>query len=291
MRFKCSFVLCAAILPLVLSGCARVPPLISGSDVPAVSGVSMTAEKPVYPPDVSAINVTWQNDTDSSWMFGAQFNLETRINGAWEPAFPDKDPVFLLLGLELSPRSTHEQTYDISLYADRLKPGYYRIKSSFSESEAEPGKYHQYPVYAEFSVERPSVIFLQNLLANLIAKISPVRGVSMTTEKPVYPPDVSAINVTWKNDTGNPFMFGAKFYLEEETNGTWNIVPIKGMYSVFLAYGVNLRAHSTVKHTYDIGEYYNTLAAGRYRIAADYDYYRAPGDNDTYHLYAEFSVS
>jgi len=111
----------------------------------------------------------------------------------------------------------------------------------------------------------------------------------MTTEKSTYSKSVGTIEVMWNNGTDKELTFGESFHLEKNNDSKWEKVHIDKEL-VFTAIGLPVSPRSSKSHTYNISAYYGEIESGQYRIATTFSYIRAPGDYDTYSLYAEFSV-
>ncbi|MDQ7096689.1 hypothetical protein REC12_24140 [Desulfosporosinus sp. PR] len=117
---------------------------------------------------------------------------------------------------------------------------------------------------------------------------SELLGVSMFTEKNQYPPDVSEINVVWKNDSNEVLMFGNPFTIQKLVGNEWKAIGDQG--AAFTSIGHRVASHSEVKHSYNIRLYSDKLEKGTYRIATDFLKVLSPGNYNNYQLTAKFTV-
>jgi|GEM_PF-1810096 len=125
-------------------------------------------------------------------------------------------------------------------------------------------------------------------------RLAPVRrtleGVEMVTERDFYETDVSEIVVAWKNGTDRTLMFGESFHIEKKINGQWYVLSFGEVW--FTSIGFELPPNSQTSHTYNIHHFTDSLAIGKYRIAASFF---ATADipvtaDNMYWVFAEFEV-
>ena len=124
----------------------------------------------------------------------------------------------------------------------------------------------------------------------------PADNVTLTTQEQTYPVGTEEITATWHRGADeNPddaVIYGASFHLQKWDGGAWvEMEPINKL--MFLLWGAMLNPGESGEVTYDIGHYYGPLQAGRYRIAAyfNYDSERPVRQNDPRHeVFAEITV-
>ena len=112
--------------------------------------------------------------------------------------------------------------------------------------------------------------------------------VSMLTEKSQYPPNVSEINVVWKNDTDKDLTFGNPFTIQKLAGNEWK--AIGNQEAVFTSIGYRVASHSEMKHSYNVRLYSDKLEKGTYRIVTDFLNVLSPGNYNGYQLTANFTV-
>jgi len=128
---------------------ARSPDMSLGT---SENVVTMTAQKDSYLPNVEAISVTWQNDTDRALRFDEPFCIEKKAEGnKWISVFDGAEADFDTGGIIVFARSRQEHIYRIRPYTGTLEPGEYRIAASFFYY-SQSGNYEEYPLYAEFEI-------------------------------------------------------------------------------------------------------------------------------------------
>ena len=126
----------------------------------------------------------------------------------------------------------------------------------------------------------------------VLPTVKPEDSVTLTTQSQSYPVGTEEITATWHNRASEDMIYGAPFQLQKWDSGQWTeMEPIDKL--LFLLWGAILRPGESGEVTYDVGHYYGPLQAGRYRIAAlyNYDSERPVRQNDPRHeVFAEFTV-
>ena len=119
---------------------------------------------------------------------------------------------------------------------------------------------------------------------------SELEGVAMYTEKAAYAPDVSTINVVWKNHSSRELTFGNMFYLEKQTDAGWERIGDGDSPVVFTSIGYPVLPIIERKHSYDIRAYADSLETGTYRILTSFSDVGSSGVPLQYSLSVEFNV-
>ena len=121
-------------------------------------------------------------------------------------------------------------------------------------------------------------------------------GISLMTEFSTYPVGVEAINVIWKNDTGETIGFGYGYYLDKKVDNKWVRMGfvVQDEIITIPAIMLGIDPHSQRDWSYELSFYYGFLEAGEYRIATDfYDTFSPSptGGHGQYRIYAEFNLN
>lgn len=120
----------------------------------------------------------------------------------------------------------------------------------------------------------------------------PPDGVSLTTEYPVYPVGIDAINVVWKNDTDIIIRFGYGYHLDKKVDGKWARMSyvdrdeIIGWYAI----GISIEPQSQADWSYELSFCYGFIEAGEYRIVTDFNFSSPTGGYRPHPIYAEFAI-
>ena len=116
--------------------------------------------------------------------------------------------------------------------------------------------------------------------------------VILTLAQETYPMGTQEITVTWTNGSDEDMIFGDMYILQKWQGGKWtDAEPVNKL--IFLTIGYYLTPGESREKPYDIAHYYGPLQAGRYRIAASYNYdaERPVNKNTPQHdVYAEFKI-
>lgn len=119
--------------------------------------------------------------------------------------------------------------------------------------------------------------------------VNDLEGVSMTEQEGSA--SSTGIELLLENTTENYYDYGEPFELEKQMDGEWYAVPIPDEENYgFTDIGYELRAGETAEESVDWEWLYGSLDSGEYRIVKDFIQVREPGDFDTYHLAATFTV-
>ncbi len=110
-----------------------------------ISNISLTAEYPVYAPDIQQISFLLENHTDEDLIYGLDRSLEYRSQGNWEPV-PLKSNAINSIGLLLPSGESRAVTINTLSYNWDWRKGDYRLIQPAS-SQKEDQK-----LYAEFSI-------------------------------------------------------------------------------------------------------------------------------------------
>ena len=119
---------------------------------------------------------------------------------------------------------------------------------------------------------------------------SELDGVAMCTEKAAYTPDVSTINVVWKNHSSRELTFGNMFYLERKTDDGWEKIGYGDSPVIFTSIGYPVLPNFERKHSYNIRDYADSLETGTYRILTSFSDVDSSGVALQYSLSVEFNV-
>lgn len=97
--------------------------LTPSADLQPPDGISMV----LTDQEGGTLTVTLENDTDTEWLYGEAFSIQTQLDGTWYnvPTLPGNWG-FNSIGLLLPPGERSEKTYDLSLYGT-LPAGTYRL--------------------------------------------------------------------------------------------------------------------------------------------------------------------
>ena len=101
-------------------------------------------------PDITALGVTWNNQTEYTISYGNAFGIERLENGEWVDCSL-KSNVFTLTGYSLNSNEKVEKKYRITDMYDISKSGTYRFLATCSRMDINEGK--SYSVWAEFVIE------------------------------------------------------------------------------------------------------------------------------------------
>ncbi|MDR0380996.1 MAG: YobA family protein [Oscillospiraceae bacterium] len=97
------------------------------------------------------------------------------------------------------------------------------------------------------------------------------------------------LTVTLKNLTAAEYIYGERYAIQRKNEDGWtDVTPVEEPF--FHAVGYALPAFESKESTVDWEWRYGKLPAGDYRIVKDASLVRAPGDYDTFILYAAFTV-
>lgn len=100
----------------------------------------------------------------------------------------------------------------------------------------------------------------------------------------------SGVTVTLKNVTETEYTYGESFTVQRKTDNGWiDVEPILDNYA-FNDIGYLLPAMGSKEVIVDWEWRYGKLPAGDYRIAKEALFVRAPGDYDTFTLFAAFTI-
>lgn len=145
MVMKNRFIYLILVFVLILTSCSSVKQ----------SDVSLTLENSVLPVGTKSIVIKWNNNTDSTILFGEEFGIEQKENGEWVRLHYSDNYVFDDVGITLLPMSEKEQCYDlIAFFGKDLPEGEYRIRANYSFDDGKDyTEKDYYVVYAEFTLK------------------------------------------------------------------------------------------------------------------------------------------
>ncbi|WP_164670054.1 immunoglobulin-like domain-containing protein [Virgibacillus doumboii] len=114
-------------------------------------------------------------------------------------------------------------------------------------------------------------------------------GVTMIVKKETV--SSTGLTVTFKNTSDKQYTYGDPFLLEKKIKGSWYQVPIAldDNYG-FNDIGYDLAPSDVSEWTVDWDWLYGNLKTGEYRIVKDVLDVKKPGDYDTHHLAAKFTI-
>ncbi len=114
------------------------------------SGVSLTAEYPVYAPDVLQISFLLENHSDGDLTYGLDSRLEYYSQGNWEPV-PLKSDAVNSVGFMLPPGESYAVTINTLSYNWDWREGEYRLVQPVSTTKDDQ------TLYAEFSIGESNI--------------------------------------------------------------------------------------------------------------------------------------
>lgn len=88
--------------------------------------VSLTAEHPIYSPDIQQISFLLENHTDKEITYGLDYYLEYKNGETWEPVSPESD-VVPSIGIFVKPRENRAVTIGTSAFQWDWREGDYRL--------------------------------------------------------------------------------------------------------------------------------------------------------------------
>jgi len=115
-----------------------------------MSGVSLTAEYPVYSPDIQRISFLLENNSDTDLTYGLDYCLEYNNQGNWEPVPPVYDAV-AAIGLVVQAGTSRAVTINTSSYRWDWREGLYHWVQPVSLGSGSQ------KLYAEFSIGESSI--------------------------------------------------------------------------------------------------------------------------------------
>lgn len=123
--------------------------LSNGDSYSDVEGVFVEIESINIYPDITSLDVLWNNSTEYSVTYGNSYLIERLENGERVDCSL-KDNVFTLIGYELKANETVNKEYRLTDMYDISKSGTYRF---FSTCYLDMGYNKECNVWAEFVVE------------------------------------------------------------------------------------------------------------------------------------------
>lgn len=119
--------------------------------------------------------------------------------------------------------------------------------------------------------------------------VNNLEGVTMIVKEGTV--SVTGLTTTFENNSEKEYTYGDAFVLEKKIEGNWYQVPIEldGDYG-FNDIGYDLASSGVSEWQVDWEWLYGSLDTDEYRIVKDVLDVREPGDYDTYHLAAEFTI-
>lgn len=96
-----------------------------------------------------------------------------------------------------------------------------------------------------------------------------VEGITIKFEKEKYKTNVTEAKLVLHNDCEKTFLYGERYLLEKNVNGTWYEVPLQeGM--AFTDIGYYLDPHQTKFEMISLNIFEEKLSPGHYRITKDF---------------------
>ncbi len=98
-------------------------------------GVTMSASDSTFSPDTEMVGLRIINTTDKEFYFGADYTLETQIDGEWYVVPPKEEMSFIMIAYILEPKGTAEAEAALRGPYGKLSDGQYRVVKGFSSDE------------------------------------------------------------------------------------------------------------------------------------------------------------
>ena len=98
-------------------------------------GVAMSAASSVVGPDTEMINLRIINATDKELTFGADYTLETQLDGEWYVVPPKEEMSFIMIAYILEAHGTAQVEAALSGPYGKLPDGRYRVVKGFSSED------------------------------------------------------------------------------------------------------------------------------------------------------------
>lgn len=145
------------------NACSNDKEMDKSSDKPALDGIlmqttfdgiSMQTELDAYSSDTKRILVYWKNNSDSFLTFGNSWHLEKYNGESWERITKGNESImFNDIGYGLKPNDVIKHVYWVSVYADSISEGLYRIVTHYYDDKDIPvGPDDEHTLTAEFTV-------------------------------------------------------------------------------------------------------------------------------------------
>ncbi len=136
----------------------------------SLEGVGLETEYEIYPETITEIKAKWYNTLNDEMMYGSYFSIEQLTDQGWQQIkSPNSDIGFNCLGYPLYAFEEKWQSFNLSIYTDKLEIGQYRISTSLHRMTLDgydfgAGNYPSYQFYSEFEVgDTPKERTLMNL--------------------------------------------------------------------------------------------------------------------------------
>lgn len=96
-------------------------------------------------------------------------------------------------------------------------------------------------------------------------RLSSNNGISIKTEKEQYKTTDNEITVHFQNEAQNEVLYGERFYLERNINGTWYSYPFKEDVA-FIDIGYTLQPNEKKSKIYSLSSLKEKIVPGEYRV-------------------------
>jgi hypothetical protein len=98
-------------------------------------GVAMSTASSVVGPDTEMISLRIINETDKELTFGADYTLETLMDGEWYVVPPKEEMSFIMIAYILEANGTAQAEVALSGAYGKLPDGRYRVVKGFSSED------------------------------------------------------------------------------------------------------------------------------------------------------------